>query len=124
VKIPVIGNGDVVDIDSAVRMYETTGCDGIMIGRGARGNPWIFEELTHFIKTGQRCSRPDKEEIKKTILQHAELQRKYKGEYTAIREMRKHVAWYTGGLPNSAALRRRVNEIETMEEMEKLISAL
>lgn len=124
VRIPVIGNGDVTDIDSAVRMQRETGCDGVMIGRGARGNPWIFEQLSHYERTGERMEKPDKEEIKKTILRHAKLQSEYKGEYTAVREMRKHVAWYTGGLPHSAALRRRVNEVETMEALMELICEL
>lgn len=124
VKIPVIGNGDVTDIDSALQLFEQTGCDGIMIGRGARGNPWIFEELNHYMQTGEKLPRPDIGEIKKTILHHAELQLKYKGEYTAVREMRKHVAWYTGGLPHSASLRRRVNEIETIEALEEMIQSL
>ena len=124
VKIPVIGNGDVTDIDSALRLKEQTGCDGIMIGRGARGNPWIFEQLIHYDRTGEKLERPDTEEIKRTILRHMELQLKYKGEYTAVREMRKHIAWYTAGLPRSAALRRRVNEIETMEALENLVGEL
>ncbi|MBE5871274.1 MAG: tRNA dihydrouridine synthase DusB [Lachnospiraceae bacterium] len=124
VKIPVIGNGDVTDIDSALRMKEQTGCDGIMIGRGARGNPWIFKQLIHYDLTGEKPARPDTEEIKRTILRHMELQLKYKGEYTAVREMRKHIAWYTAGLPRSAALRRRVNEIETMEALESLVSEI
>ena len=95
-----------------------------MIGRGARGNPWIFEQLIHYDRTGEKLERPDTEEIKRTILRHMELQLKYKGEYTAVREMRKHIAWYTAGLPRSAALRRRVNEIETMEALENLVGEL
>ena len=121
VKIPVIGNGDVVDIESAMALKEQTGCDGIMIGRGARGNPWIFEQLNHYMQTGEKMTKVSKEEIKETMLRHLELQLTYKGEYTAIREMRKHIAWYTGGLPHSAALRRRVNEIENLEELRELI---
>ena len=124
VSIPVIGNGDVTDVDSAVRLQKQTNCDGIMIGRGARGNPWIFEELNHYFKTGEILPRPDKEQIKQTILRHGELQRQYKGEYTAVREMRKHVAWYTGGLPHSAALRRKINEVESMEALRELIEEL
>ena len=124
VSIPVIGNGDVTDVDSAVRLQKQTNCDGIMIGRGARGNPWIFEELNHYFKTGEILPRPDKEQIKQTILRHGELQMQYKGEYTAVREMRKHVAWYTGGLPHSAALRRKINEVESMEALRELIEEL
>lgn len=124
VSIPVIGNGDVTDVDSAVRLQKQTNCDGIMIGRGARGNPWIFVELNHYFKTGEILPRPDKEQIKQTILRHGELQMQYKGEYTAVREMRKHVAWYTGGLPHSAALRRKINEVESMEALRELIEEL
>lgn len=124
VKIPVIGNGDVVDIDSALRMKEQTGCDGIMIGRGARGNPWIFKQLAHFDATGERLAKANVAEVKQIMGEHAKLQLECKGEYTGIREMRKHVAWYTQGLPHSAALRRKVNEVETIEALFQLIDEI
>ncbi len=121
VKIPVIGNGDITDALSAKKMIEETGCDGIMIGRACRGNPWIFREITQYLDTGVLPTRPSVEEVRDTILRHASLQLAYKGEYTGIREMRKHVAWYTTGYPHSAKLRRMVNEMETFAELEKSI---
>ena len=121
VKIPVIGNGDITDALSAKKMIEETGCDGIMIGRACRGNPWIFREITQYLDIGVLPARPSVEEVRDTILRHAELQLAYIGEYTGIREMRKHVAWYTTGYPHSAKLRRMVNEMETFAELEKSI---
>ena len=124
VSVPVIGNGDVTDPVSAHKMMEETGCDGVMIGRASRGNPWIFRQLTEYDKTGSILQRPGLNELKDMILRHAKLQLHYKGEYTGIREMRKHVAWYTAGYPHSAAIRRRVNEIETMEQLEEMLENL
>ena len=122
VSIPVIGNGDVVSGESALAMMEQTGCDGVMIGRGSQGNPWIFSELLAYEKTGVMPERPDREEIKNMILRHARLQLEYKGEYLGIREMRKHVAWYTTGMPNSAKLRNEINAVESYEQLEKLLA--
>ena len=124
VSIPVIGNGDVTDGQSAKRMLEETGCDGIMIGRAARGNPWIFREVTAYLENGRKVPGPDMEEVKETILRHAALQIQYKGEYIGIREMRKHISWYTMGYPHSAKFRRKVNEIEGMEELRKGIEEI
>lgn len=121
VQIPVIGNGDVDGPLSAKAMFEQTGCDGIMIGRASRGNPWIFQNLLEYDRTGEIKGKPDLEGLREMILKHAVLQYQYKGEYTAMREMRKHVAWYTAGYPHSASIRRKVNEIETMEQLEELI---
>lgn len=121
VSIPVIGNGDVTDAVSAKKMMDETGCDGIMIGRASRGNPWIFKEITQYLDTGILPERPTMEEVRNTILRHAALQLEFKGEYTGIREMRKHVAWYTAGYPHSAKLRRMVNEMETFAELEESI---
>lgn len=117
VRIPVIGNGDVIDAVSAARILEETGCDGIMVGRASRGNPWIFREINSYLDTGIVPERPTKREVCDTILKHARLQLDHKGEYVAIREMRKHVAWYTTGYPHSAKLRRMVNEMETFTEL-------
>lgn len=117
VSIPVIGNGDVTDAHAAARMLEETGCDGIMVGRASRGNPWIFREINSYLDTGVIPERPAKEEVCDTILKHAKLQLECKGEYAAIREMRKHVAWYTAGYPHSAKLRRLVNDMETLAEL-------
>jgi len=117
VSIPVIGNGDVTDALSAQQMFQITGCDGIMIGRASRGNPWIFHEINQYLDTGILAERPTKEEVCNTILRHAQLQCACKGEYVAVREMRKHVAWYTTGYPHSAKLRRMVNEMQTFAEL-------
>ena len=121
VSIPVIGNGDVVSGESAIAMQKETGCDGVMIGRGAQGNPWIFSELLAYDRTGEMPKRPTMEEIKQMICRHARLQVKYKGEYLGIREMRKHVSWYTSGLPNSARLRGEINAVESLVELENLL---
>ena len=121
VSIPVIGNGDVTSGESALAMMRETGCDGVMIGRGAQGNPWIFSELREYEKTGQMPARPSNEELKEMMLRHARLQMQYKGDFLGIREMRKHVAWYTTGLPNSAKLRGEINAVESYEELEELL---
>ena len=124
VSIPVIGNGDVVSGESAIAMMQQTGCDGVMIGRGAQGNPWIFSELLEYEKTGMIPPRPTKEEMNQMILKHARLQLQYKGEYLGIREMRKHVSWYTTGLPNSAKLRAKINAVESFQELEELLNSI
>lgn len=121
VSIPVIGNGDVVSGESAIAIQKETGCDGVMIGRGAQGNPWIFSELLEYERTGKMPLRPSVEAIKKMMIRHAQLQMQYKGEYLGIREMRKHVSWYTSGLPNSAKLRDEINRVESYEELEQLL---
>ena len=121
VRIPVIGNGDVTGAESAAQMLAETGCDAVMVGRASRGNPWIFREINHFLDTGTIPERPTKQEVCETILKHARLQLQYKGEYLAVREMRKHVAWYTTGYPHSARLRQMVNEIQTIAALEKSI---
>lgn len=121
VSIPVIGNGDVTDGPSARALLEQTGCDGVMVGRAVRGNPWIFREILHYLHTGQRAERPSGAEVRDTILRHAQMELELKGEYTAVREMRKHIAWYTAGYPYSAAFRRTINEMETFEELGKAV---
>lgn len=122
VSIPVIGNGDVTSPESAARLVQETGCDGIMVGRAAQGNPWIFKQITHYLDSGEILPKPTLEDVKNMIVRHAQLQIRYKGEITAMREMRKHVAWYTAGYPHSAKLRAAVNEIETMDELLKMIA--
>ena len=124
VSIPVIGNGDVVSGESAIAMREQTGCDGIMIGRGAQGNPWIFSDLLEYEKTGKMPERPSIEKMKEMMLRHARLQIEYKGDYLGIREMRKHVSWYTTGLPNSSKLRAKINAVESYEELEELLKEI
>lgn len=121
VSIPVIGNGDVTDGSKALDMQRETECDGVMIGRGAQGNPWIFSELLEYEKNGTMPVRPEREELCAMMLRHAKLQLQYKGEYQGIREMRKHVSWYTGGLANSAKLRGQINEVESYDELKRLL---
>ena len=121
VSIPVIGNGDIFTPQDAKRMLEETGCDGLMVARGAQGNPWIFKEINHYLDTGELLPRPGAEEICETILRHARMQVELRGELPGIREMRKHVAWYTTGLPHSAALRNEVNLAEDYAGLEQLI---
>lgn len=117
VSIPVIGNGDIVSPESAEKMCSETGCDGLMIGRGARGNPWIFKQIQDYFTAGSYCPPPDLQKVKEMILRHGRLLVEKKGEYTGIREMRRHVAWYTAGFPHSAALRNEMNHAETFEEL-------
>ena len=124
VSIPVIGNGDVDSPLKAEKMMKDTGCDGIMIGRAVRGNPWIFREMNHYFETGELLEKPDPKEIREMILRHARWQIELKGEFTGIREMRKHVAWYTSGMRHSAGLRRESNTIENYESLERLLSKL
>ena len=121
VSIPVIGNGDVISGEMALQMRRETGCDGVMIGRGAQGNPWIFHELQEYERTGVVPSRPTPEKIKETMLRHAKLQIEFKGDFIGIREMRKHVAWYTKGMKGSAKLRDAINQVESYEELEVLL---
>ena len=124
VSIPVIGNGDVDSPEKAKQMQQETGCDGIMIGRAVRGTPWLFSRILHYQETGELLPKPDIREVKEMMLRHARLQLEYKGEYTGMREMRKHVAWYTAGMPHSAAVRRLVNEVESYEQLEELVDRL
>lgn len=124
VSIPVIGNGDVISAKTAKALQDETGCDGIMIGRAARGNPWLFAEISCSLNTGETLEKPSKEQIREMILRHAKMLIDCKGEYTGIREMRKHVAWYTAGFPHSAKLRRGVNEVETYDDLIGLIGRL
>lgn len=124
VSIPVIGNGDVDSPKKAEALVRETGCDGIMIGRAVQGNPWLFSQILHYQKTGELLPKPGMEEVKEMILRHAKMQLEYKGNYTGMREMRKHVAWYTTGMPHSAAVRRMVNEVERYEQLEELVGRM
>nr|WP_301905596.1 tRNA dihydrouridine synthase DusB [uncultured Anaerostipes sp.] len=122
VSIPVIGNGDINSPLDAERMLDETGCDGLMIARGAKGNPWIFKELCHYFETGELLDRPDMEEIIQMVLRHARMMIDCKGEYIGIREMRKHVSWYTHGLAGAAKLRDHVNHAESIGKLAELLS--
>ena len=124
VSIPVIGNGDVKSGEDARRMMEITGCDGVMIGRAARGTPWLFGQVIAYSQDGGILPEPDREERKAMILRHARLQLAAKGEYTGVREMRKHMSWYTAGMPGSARLRQSINQAECFEEIEKLVESM
>ncbi len=124
VSIPVIGNGDVADGESARKMLSETGCDGVMIGRAARGNPWIFAQIAAYLADGNILPPPSLAEKKEMIRHHAALQLAVKGEYTGVREMRKHLSWYTAGMPNSARIRGQVNLAESFEEIERLVESL
>ena len=121
VKIPVIGNGDLLSAEDVIAMYNQTGCDGFMIGRGAQGNPWIFKQVLHYFETGEKLEKPSFEEVTEMMLRHAKMMLEFKGEYTGIREIRKHGAWYTAGYPNSAKLRVMINEVETYNQLEDLL---
>ena len=121
VKIPVIGNGDIFTPQDAYRMQQETGCDGLMIARGAQGNPWIFAQINHFLETGEELPKPSTKEMVDMVLRHAKMQIAFKGEFTGMREMRKHAAWYTGGYKHASRLRSLLNEVETYEQLEELL---
>lgn len=121
VKIPVIGNGDIFTPQDAYRMQQETGCDGLMIARGAQGNPWIFTQINHFLETGEKLPKPSPKEMVDMVLRHAKMQIAFKGEFTGMREMRKHAAWYTGGYKHASRLRSLLNEVETYEQLEELL---
>jgi nifR3 family TIM-barrel protein len=120
VSVPVIGNGDVVNPESAMKMMEETGCDGVMIARATRGNPWIFRQITD-LEEGREIYVPDNAEKRRVARRHADLLMKYKGEYTAVREMRAHLAWYTHGMPGASKLRGRVSQLLAMEDLYQAI---
>lgn len=122
VGIPVIGNGDVTDGESAKRMMEYTGCDGVMVGRGALGNPYIFSEIKCALE-GKQYERPSREQIVSDITGHITALVEYKGEYTGSREARKHVAWYIKGLKGAAAYRDAVNKAESLKEVLEVVNA-
>ena len=121
VKIPVIGNGDLITPQDILKMKEETGCDAFMIGRGAKGNPFIFSQMKTYFEKGYIPERPSLSGMVDVMLRHAQMMIEYKGEYTGIHEMRKHVAWYTTGYPNSSKLRDEVNHVESYEELETLL---
>lgn len=122
VNIPVIGNGDVNSPQKAEAMLKETGCDGVMIARAAEGNPWIFAELNAYFNDEIVLKRPERKELIDTMLRHSRLLIEYKGEYLGIREMRKHVAWYTKGLPGSARLRGEISEMDSYDKLEELLN--
>ena len=124
VKVPVIGNGDIVDGISAKKMQDETGCDGLMIGRGVQGNPWIFREIAAYLKDGTILPRPNKEEMREVILKHANMQLECKGEYTGIREARKHLAWYLKGMRSATTARVDINHAESADEVLSILDRI
>jgi len=121
VAIPVIGNGDIRTPQDAKRILNETGCDGIMIGRGAQGNPWIFRQVTHYLSTGQILPQPTLSERIEMLLRQLAMLVRHKGEYIGIREMRSHAAWYTKGLPSSAELRLKFNQAMSKEDFIRIM---
>ncbi|MBQ2835330.1 MAG: tRNA dihydrouridine synthase DusB [Clostridia bacterium] len=121
VNIPVIGNGDVIDEESARYMFEYTGVDGIMIGRGSMGNPWIFEQIEHYLRTGEKLPRPTSQQKYEILKEHIELDIKEKGECIALNEMRKHISWYTKNMKDSSSFRNEINHIDNKETLMEVI---
>ncbi|MGX8797038.1 tRNA dihydrouridine synthase DusB [Fusibacter sp. JL298sf-3] len=121
VSIPVIGNGDVFSVDDAVKLKEETGCDGIMIGRGVQGNPWLMQAVAHYLKTGQRLPEPTPEEKLAVTLKHFEALRQFKGDHIATLEMRKHAAWYFKGLYGAARYKNLINKATSAEVVKALL---
>lgn len=122
VKIPVIGNGDIIDGGSAAHMLEYTGCDGIMVGRAAEGNPWIFKEISAYLKDGTVLPPPDLNERREVALKHLGLLVEFKGEHRGVLEGRKHMAWYFKGVSGGAVLRTALNKAQKYDEMCGLIN--
>lgn len=121
VNIPVIGNGDIKNEEDAAKMFEETGVDGIMIGRAALGNPWIFKNIEYYLKNNKKIEEISKEEKYKVILEHFNLLLEEKGEYTSVREIRKHIAWYIKGLKDASNMRQKINLTQTKEEFYKIL---
>lgn len=120
VSIPVIASGDIFTPEDALRCKQETGCDALMLARGARGNPWLFARIKTYLETGEIPAKPSVDQVITMILRHGKLQMEYKGELMGMREMRKHVAWYTAGYAHSAQIRREVNQVENYEGLERL----
>jgi tRNA-dihydrouridine synthase B len=121
VSVPVIGNGDVFSAEDALSMLEQTGCDGVMVGRGALGNPFIFREIKHYLKTGEKLPKPTLEERKLVIYRHLDLALNFHGEKIGLLEMRKHIAWYLKGLPHSSAIKQKIQRSNKVDEIKSLL---
>jgi len=123
-NIPVIANGDIRTVDDLIKIREITGCEAVMVGRAAQGNPWIFRQLTQYLKTGERLPGPTMEERKEIILRHLDMLLKFKGDYVGPREMRKHATWYTRGIKGNAELRVLFNKAETRDDFLRILSKM
>lgn len=121
VNIPVIGNGDICSEEDAVNMFKQTNCDGIMIGRGSLGNPWIFNNIINYLKTNKKLEHPSKKEMLDLIIEHIDMQALCKGEYVAVREMRKHISWYIKGLPDATKFRDKINREEDINMVKQML---
>jgi nifR3 family TIM-barrel protein len=123
-NIPVIANGDIRTVDDLIKIREITGCEAVMVGRAAQGNPWIFRQLTQYLKTGERLPGPTMEERKEIILRHLDMLLKFKGDYVGPREMRKHATWYTRGIKGNAELRVLFNKAETRDDFLRILAKM
>lgn len=124
VSIPVIGNGDIRSGEDAARMLKETGCDGVMIGRAAQGNPWIFRQVKDYLEKGIVTPGPSIDEVADMLIRHCQMLVETKGEFTAVREMRKHFAWYTTGIKHAAALRHEVNQVTKQEQFNEFVERI
>ena len=124
VNIPVIGNGDIKSGEDAARVFKETGCDAVMIGRAAQGNPWIFRQVKDYLETGVITSGPSIDEVADMLIRHCQMLVETKGEFTAVREMRKHFAWYTTGIKHAAALRHEVNQVTKQEQFNEFVEKI
>ena len=124
VSIPVIGNGDIRSGEDAARMLKETGCDGVMIGRAAQGNPWIFRQVKDYLEKGIVTPGPSIDEVADMLIRHCQMLVETKGEFTAVREMRKHFAWYTAGIKHAAALRHEVNQVTKQEQFNEFVERI
>ena len=124
VNIPVIGNGDIKSGEDAARMFKETGCDAVMIGRAAQGNPWIFRQVKDYLETGVVTPGPSIDEVADMLIRHCQMLVETKGEFTAVREMRKHFAWYTTGIKHAAALRHEVNQVTKQEQFNEFVEKI
>ena len=123
-RIPVIANGDIRNVEDLIKIREVTGCEAVMVGRAAQGNPWIFRQLTHYLRTGEILPGPTMEERKEIIIRHLDMLLKFKGDYVGPREMRKHATWYTRGIKGNAELRVQFNKAETREDFLRILEKM
>ena len=123
VSIPVIGNGDIFTPEDAKQMLDETGCDGVMVGRGAQGNPWLFRRITHYLATGEILPNPSPRERILMALRHMDMMIDYKGVETGIREMRKHISWYLKGLPNANRIKNAINSFTGIDAIHGLLNS-